>query len=135
MPAEAILVVDDDPAALELCCTELSSNGYQVLRATSGEEALRICEREQGRIDLALVDVVMPEMTGIEVMQRLEAAAHTPKLALISGSSPEEVDRLIGAEGSSYRVVWKQYDIPIFLQMIRNVLDTPHREAVNTARS
>jgi len=135
MPAEAILVVDDDLAALELCCTELSSNGYEVLKASSGEEALQICERENGRIDLALVDVVMPEMTGIELLQRLEVAPHTPRLALISGSSPEEVDRLIGAEGSSYRVVWKQYDIPIFLQMIRNVLDTPQRPAVNTAHS
>jgi CheY-like chemotaxis protein len=132
MPGEAILVVDDDLAALEQCCAKLSSHGYQVLRATSGREALQICEREQGRIDLALVDVVMPEMTGIELLQRLEAAEHTPRMALISGSSPEEVDRLIGSEGSSYRVVWKQYDIPIFLQMIRNVLDAPLRMVANS---
>lgn len=135
MPSETILVVDDDSAALEVCCSELSSHGYQVLRAISGEEALGICEREKGRIDLALVDVVMPEMTGIEVLQRLEAAGPTPKLALISGSSPEEVDCLIGSGGSSYRVFWKQCDVPLFLQMIRNVLDAPQREAIYTARS
>jgi hypothetical protein len=68
------------------------------------------------------------------VAKRLEELEWAPKIALISGYTPEEVDRLIGVEGSSYRIFWKPYDLRIFLQMIRNVLDTPQREQVNCAR-
>jgi CheY-like chemotaxis protein len=132
--SETILVVDDDGIALEFCCAVLSRGGYDVLRATSGQQALEIC-RTGERIDMALVDVMMPEMTGIELVKRLETLERTPKLALISGYSPDEVGKLIGEEGSSYRIFWKPFDVPIFLQMIRNVLDAPQREAAFYARS
>lgn len=135
MGSEAILVVDDDAEALAFCCSVLADSGYRVLPAASGEEALTISNNENGRIDLALVDVVMPEMTGIDLAKRLEAIERCPKVALISGHTPEEMDRLIGEEGSSYRIIWKPFDIQIFLQMVRNVLDTPQRVAVQTARS
>ena len=132
--SETILVVDDDGIALEFCCAVLSRGGYDVLRATSGQQALEIC-RTGERIDMSLVDVMMPEMTGIELVKRLETLERTPKLALISGYSPDEVGELIGEEGSSYRIFWKPFDVPIFLQMIRNVLDAPQREAAFYARS
>jgi len=134
MRSETILVVDDDKAALEFCCEALSQDGYSVLRAQSGAEALEICKRDGDRIALALVDVVMPEMTGIDLSKRLEEADFTQKISLMSGYSPEEVDRLIGQEGSGYRVFWKPFDVRLFLQMIRNVLDAPARERVNSAR-
>ena len=76
----------------------------------------------------------MPEMTGIDLVKRLEATDYIGKIALMSGYSPEEVDRLIGREGSNYRIFWKPFDVRLFLQMIRNVLDTPRRERVQTAR-
>ena len=134
MNSEAILVVDDDLGALTCCSSILQESGYTVLSASSGEEALEISYRERGKIDLALVDVVMPNMTGVELVRRLEAATCTPRIALISGYSPEEVSNLIGHDASSYRIFWKPFDIPIFLQMIRNVLDSPQREIASYAR-
>jgi two-component system cell cycle response regulator len=134
MRSETILVVDDDEAALNFCCDLLSRDGYAVLRAQSGPEALEICDRESHRISLTLVDVVMPEMTGIDLIKRLEATDRSRKIALMSGYSPEEVDRLIGSEGSTYRIFWKPFDVRLFLQMIRNVLEAPQRERANVAR-
>src|SRR5262245_36973705 len=108
MQSETVLVVDDDPGALEFCCTILSKAGYRVLRAASGPQALEICRCGE-RIDLALVDVVMPGMNGIEVVQQITIAGNGVKVALISGYTREEVERLIGTEGSSYRIFWKPF--------------------------
>jgi CheY-like chemotaxis protein len=134
MESETILVVDDDPAALEFCCTVLLQNGYQVLRASSGKQALDFC-RNGERFDMALVDVVMPGMNGIELLKWLETLDPNPKVALISGYSPAEVERLIGRDGSNYRIFWKPFEARMFLQMVRNVLDTPPREAAYSAHS
>jgi two-component system cell cycle sensor histidine kinase/response regulator CckA len=133
MQPETILVVDDDATALAFCCSVLSHDGYRVLPAGSGREALEICQCG-GPIDMALVDVMMPVMTGIELVKQLETLVPSPKVALISGYTPEEVASLIGDDGSSYRIFWKPFDIPIFLQMIRNVLDAPQREIASYAR-
>ncbi len=133
MPSETILVVDDDAAVLEYCRSVLAQEGYRVLPASGGPEALAICGRGE-RIDMALVDVMMPGMPGIELVKRLEALAPSPKVALISGYTPDEVSKLIGADGSNYRIFWKPYDLRVFLQMVRNVLDGPRREMAAYAR-
>ena len=134
MPSETILVVDDNAAVLEFCCSVLSRDGYHVLQAASGQEALQVFGKGE-QFDLALVDVMMPGMTGIELVKRLEALEPGLKVALTSGYSPDEVSSLIGEEGSSYRIFWKPYDLRIFLQMVRNVLDAPQRETTAYARS
>lgn len=133
MRSETILVVDDDVLALEFCCSVLAHDGYRVLRATNAREALDLCFDRGAQIDMALVDVVMPGMGGIELVKRLEGMERNPRVALISGYSPEEVDSLIGQDGSGYRIFWKPFDIRIFLQMIRNVLDSPQREVAECA--
>lgn len=133
MPSETILVVDDDGAVLEYCRSVLAHEGYRVLPAAGGTEALAICARGE-RIDMALVDVMMPGMTGIELVKRLEAFEPSPKVALVSGYTPDEVSKLIGADGSNYRIFWKPYDLRVFLQMVRNVLDAPRREMAAYAR-
>src|SRR5947209_6181771 len=133
MQSETILVVDDDAVALEFCCSVLTQAGYDVVRATNGADALEICSNGR-HVDLVLVDVMMPGMSGIEFVKRLETLNRDPKVALISGYSPEEVGRLIGDDGSSYRIFWKPFDIRIFLQMIRNVLEAPQRDLASSAR-
>jgi CheY-like chemotaxis protein len=130
--SETILVVDDEPISLRFCCNVLAQSGYRALPAASGAEAIEVFGRESG-IDLALVDVVMPEMNGVELVRRLEAEPNCPRVALMSGYSPHEVERLIGDQGSEYRIFWKPFDVPLFLKMIRNVLDAPRRGRVNRA--
>src|SRR5260221_14371092 len=134
MQSETILVVDDEAGSREFCYRALAADGYRVLTAGSGAEALKICAND-GPIDLVLVDVVMQGMNGIELAKQVEIMESAPRIALISGYSPDEVERLIGADGSRYRIFWKPFEIAIFLQMIRNVLDAPQRATALSAGS
>jgi len=68
---ETILVVEDEPAMLEVTRRILDQNGYEVLTAGCGLEAIRIVEEHHGDIDLLLSDVVMPQMLGREVAERV----------------------------------------------------------------
>ena len=72
---ETILVVEDEPAMLEVTRRILDANGYNVLAAGSGAEALRIAAEHDGPIDVLLTDVVMPQMLGKEVAERVDGAA------------------------------------------------------------
>jgi len=69
-----ILVVDDETVVLDTVRDGLTAHGYQVLTAANGDEALQVSQAHQGSIALALVDVIMPGMSGPEVAQRLHAA-------------------------------------------------------------
>jgi two-component system, cell cycle response regulator len=74
-----ILVVDDVPANVRLLEVRLLAEYFDVITATNGAEALEICEN--GKIDVVLLDIMMPEMDGFEVCQRLKsdpATAHIP---------------------------------------------------------
>lgn len=74
-----ILVVDDDPDVREDAVTCLESLGYRILEAENGDAALAMLERERG-IDLLLVDVAMPGMTGIELVRRARARCSLPPM-------------------------------------------------------
>jgi DNA-binding response OmpR family regulator len=91
-PAEAtILVVDDEPDVTSYLSTVLSARGYRTIEASSGAEALAIGARE--RPDLILLDVMMPGMTGWEVLRRLRESplADVPVIVLSARESPEDV--------------------------------------------
>jgi len=81
-----ILVVDDEPVVLDTVRDGLTAHGYQVLSAASGDEALQASQAHQGSIALALVDVIMPGMSGPEVAQRLHAAR--PDLKVLFAFQP-----------------------------------------------
>src|SRR3954453_20132559 len=68
---ETILLVEDDARVRKLIVDVLTARGYRVLEATRGEEALRLCKVYQGEIDLAVVDVVMPELSGPDLVRQI----------------------------------------------------------------
>ena len=86
-----ILVVDDERVVLDTVRDGLTAHGYQVLGATSGAEAIQVAQAHQGSIALALVDVVMPGMSGPETAQRLHEARPDLKVVFMSGFSTEVV--------------------------------------------
>ena len=91
-PAGAtILVVDDEPTVLETVRDGLMAHGYEVLTAGGGEEALQVAQAHQGVIALALIDVVMPVMSGPDVAQRLHQARPDLKILFMSGFSTDVV--------------------------------------------
>jgi CheY-like chemotaxis protein len=120
-----ILVVDDEPVVLKYCGEMLKRGGYIVLPASHGEEALRLYREHKGHIDLALVDVVMPVMSGIELIGRLKKLNPQMRVVLMSGGLPTELKSLLGPEGSKLRIMWKPIEREALLSMIRQLLDKP----------
>ncbi len=76
-----ILVVDDNEANLDIAKTRLESQGYEVMTAIDGEDAL--AKARESQPDLLLLDIMMPKLDGIEVTRRLKADASLPFIPII----------------------------------------------------
>jgi CheY-like chemotaxis protein len=68
---ETVLIVEDEEVILNMLTRSLERLGYTVLAASHGEEALLVAEKHQGRIDIIITDIVMPKMSGYELVERL----------------------------------------------------------------
>jgi PAS domain S-box-containing protein len=88
--SETILLVEDDQSLRKLILNSLIKNGYHVLEAANGVEALNIAEQVSGKIDLVLTDVVMPSMGGNQVADRISLLYPTVKVLYMSGYSDVE---------------------------------------------
>src|SRR5262249_50568148 len=82
---KTLLLAEDDPALRELAVTVLRSAGYTLLEAQNGVEALQIAAEYGGPIDLLVTDVMMPEMDGKELSQRMKALYPQLPTLFISG--------------------------------------------------
>jgi two-component system cell cycle sensor histidine kinase/response regulator CckA len=85
MKSATILVVENGDMLRPLICEILRKEGYNVLEAQDGDEALLVWERCQGLIDLVLTDVVMPHMSGKELAERLRFLHPEVKVIYMSG--------------------------------------------------
>jgi len=88
---ETVLVVEDEPMVRDLVRAILSRQGYEVLEAGRGAEALEVSERHQGPIHLLITDVVMPGMTGPELARRLTAHRPATKVLFMSGYTDDAI--------------------------------------------
>ena len=88
-----VLAVDDEPANLDLLSRRLAALGCGVLRASSGEQALAIAEREHP--DLILLDVMMPGIDGWETCRRLKANAQTTSIPVIFVTAKDQTDDVV----------------------------------------
>jgi DNA-binding response OmpR family regulator len=90
---ETILLVEDDDALREMIREILEMEGYMVLVAGNGREALAMCEEHPGQIDLLITDVVMPELSGRELAERLSHKFSQLKVLFMSGYTDDAVVR------------------------------------------
>jgi adenylate cyclase len=88
-----ILVVDDNAANRDVLARRLMREGYQVVTAASGASALELVAGQE--FDLVLLDLIMPEMSGFELLRRLKAAQHTGDLPVIVISALDELDSVV----------------------------------------
>jgi PAS domain S-box-containing protein len=122
---ETILVVEDDAEVRKLAGEMLGRQGYAVLEAASGPEALRIWHQHASSIDLILTDVVMPSMAGPELAAQLTAERAGLKVLYMSGY-PEEVMAKHGLTASDSTFIHKPFTSDALIHSVRLVLDGEH---------
>jgi PAS domain S-box-containing protein len=119
---ETVLLAEDEEMVRKLSRQVLEMYGYQVLEAANGGAALLICERYQGKIDLMLTDVIMPEMSGRELADRLNHLRPDMKVLFMSGYTGDAiVDR--GILGEDENFIQKPFTPNALAQKVREVLD------------
>lgn len=117
---ERVLLVEDDSAVRDLTANILGSNGYTVLEARSGKEALDIVAREDQKIDVIFSDVVLPGRSGIQLVEELLSRDPDLKVILSSGyAAPKSQWDLIQERG--YRFIQKPYKIVDLLKVMKAV--------------
>jgi PAS domain S-box-containing protein len=84
-PLATILVVEDEPGIRALVRKILRRQGYEVLEAANGEDALTLCREHGQHVDLLITDVLMPQMGGRELVERLQTQGHGMKVLYVSG--------------------------------------------------
>jgi len=88
MPNKTILVTDDDAAIRDLTCRLIERRGYRVLSAADGPEALDLAKRES--IDLAILDVMMPQMSGFETLTKLREMGRTFPVVMLTAHDSDQ---------------------------------------------
>ena len=120
---KTILVVDDEPTIRMLVAASLDGNGYRILEAADGTEALDLARREQ--LDLVLLDIAIPGVDGFEVCRRLKAevAPHMPVLLLTGFDQQSHRERAsqVGADG----FVAKPFSPAALVTLIEHTLAAP----------
>jgi CheY-like chemotaxis protein len=91
--AETILIVEDEPAVRRMASRALRSQGYSVLEAANGAEALEVLSQAERPIDLVLSDVVMPVLNGRELSERLAADRPEIRVLFMSGYTDDDIVR------------------------------------------
>ena len=120
--SKCIMMIDDNPEILELCGFLFQHRGYTVLKALDAESALQMLK--DSTPDVFIVDVMMPEINGIELCQRIRALPQheqTPVLFLSAYSNSEIVEEAISAGGNEY--VFKPVDPGDLEAKVREVLE------------
>jgi two-component system cell cycle sensor histidine kinase/response regulator CckA len=119
---ETLLVVEDEDAVRRLAVDILRRQGYTVLEAEAGGEALVICEQEKKPIHLILTDVIMPHMSGPELIERLRQVRKDFKVLYMTGYTDEAiVEHGILEEG--IELIHKPFTIQKLSRKVREVLD------------
>jgi signal transduction histidine kinase/ligand-binding sensor domain-containing protein/CheY-like chemotaxis protein len=119
---ETVLLVEDEPLVRDIAKSALSDQGYQVLEAEHGEEALVIAREHGAEIQLVLTDVVMPKMGGRELVEQLRKARPAIRVLYMSGYTAASIDEQDVVEpGTSF--LRKPFALAEMLGKVREVLD------------
>jgi CheY-like chemotaxis protein len=132
--SETILVVEDEAGVRELAAQFLKGHGYTVLEAKDGIDALEIAARHEGRIHVILTDMIMPRMSGTELVKRLQAVRPDVRAAYMTGYAEYATS---GNETSSKQqdsILQKPFSSASLADMIRAVLAGNASEKTSDAK-
>jgi two-component system cell cycle sensor histidine kinase/response regulator CckA len=130
---ETLLLVEDESQGRELARDILQAQGYQVLTARDGVEALQVAEAHEGPIHLLLTDVVMPRLSGKALADRLLLARPEMRVLFISGYTDNAiVHHGVLAEGIHF--LSKPFELEALARKVREVLDTSERPSAEAEK-
>ena len=123
-----LLLVEDDPTLRQALTYNLTREGYEVTAAADGEAALEAARNE--RLDLVLLDVMLPGMSGVEVLRVLRREGIATPVIILSAKG-DEIDRVVGLKVGADDYVAKPFSRPELLARIEAVLRRRRREAAD----
>ena len=128
--SSTILLVDDEDSVQKLLAYPLEREGYRVIQARDGEEALARFAAEH--VDLVVLDIMLPRLDGLEVCKRLRATSMVPIIMLTARD--DELDKVLGLELGADDYITKPFSIREFRSRVRALLRRASRPAARDAR-
>jgi CheY-like chemotaxis protein len=116
-----VLVAEDEVVVRNIVCFLLNHEGYQVLSAADGEEALELARQYQGTIDLLLTDITMPRMDGVSLAEHVISERPGIRVLLMSGKTSSD----IRAKNVQLPFLRKPFVPAAFRDKVRDVLNGP----------
>jgi DNA-binding NtrC family response regulator len=120
---ETILVVEHQASVRDMIATALRKYGFTVLEAAHGRQALFICERQKAPIHLMLTDVMMPQISGSALAERLMLIHPEMKVLYMSGYSENFILHQ-GVLNSDGNFIPKPFRVPTLVRKVREILDS-----------
>ena len=117
-PAPTILLVDDEESVRKVLAFPLEKDGYTVVQAADGDEAIRAFAAQD--VDLVVLDIMLPRLDGLEVCKRLRATSSVPIIMLTARD--DELDKVIGLELGADDYITKPFSIREFRSRVRALL-------------
>jgi len=128
---ESILIVEDEEMLRELAREILKDSGYRTVEAASGREALQVWQQHEGKFDLLLTDMVMPEgVSGVELAERLVTETPELKVVFMSGYTSDDINSEL-LERTNGSFIQKPYSHGDLIKVIRESLDKNGRRKTN----
>ncbi len=121
-----ILLVEDEEGLRALNARGLASRGYTVLQAGNGVEAIDVLEQADGKVDLVVSDVVMPEMDGPTLLRELRRRNPDMKIILISGYPEDAFQKHLPTDGSQFDFLAKPFTLKQLVEKVVEVLAAAH---------
>ena len=109
-----VLLVEDEELVRQMTQSYLGAQGYTVLVASSGADALRLIEESRPRVDVVLTDVVMPGMSGPDLVRRIESTLGKPAVVFMSGYTADK----LGPLEQSAEFVAKPFSLELLAQTL-----------------
>lgn len=126
--APTILVVDDEPHVVQFITMNLELEGFRVVTAGDGFEALNRLSRDMP--DLILLDIMLPDMDGLEVCRQIRVKSHVPILML--SARREDIDRIVGLELGADDYLTKPFNPHELVARVKAILRRAKAEPVQT---